>query len=55
MSGRTDIAKGRVKEAAGVLSGSDKLKARGKTDQSVGQVKLAAEKVIDKITKSVRG
>lgn len=55
MSGRTDIAKGRVKEAAGVLSGSAKLKARGRTDQSVGQVKLAAEKAVEKIAKRVRG
>ena len=54
MGGKTDIAKGRIEEAAGVLIGNDKLRNRGKTDQMVGQVKQAAKKVIDKVTKSVR-
>lgn len=54
MSGRTDIAKGRVKEAAGVLSGSNKLREKGKTDQAIGQVKRSAEKAVDKITKKIR-
>jgi uncharacterized protein YjbJ (UPF0337 family) len=51
MSGKTDIAKGRIKEAAGVLTGNDKLRRKGKTDQAVGEVKQAASKVIDKISK----
>lgn len=51
MSGKTDIAKGRIKEAAGVLTGNDKLRRKGKTDQAVGEVKQAASKVVDKITK----
>ena len=51
MSGKKDIAKGRIKEAAGVLTGNDKLRRKGKTDQAVGEVKQAASKVVDKITK----
>ena len=55
MSGKTDIAKGRIKEAAGVIAGSDKLRQKGKTDQAIGQVKVSAEKAIDKIAKKARG
>lgn len=55
MSGRSDIAKGRVKEATGVLTGNQKLQQRGQTDQSIGRVKRAAQKATDKITKKMRG
>ena len=55
MGGKTDIAKGRIEEAAGVLTGNDKLRNKGKTDQTVGQVKQAAEKVVDKVAKQMRG
>jgi len=51
MDGKTDIAKGRVEEAAGVLTGNDKLRAKGKTDQAVGRVKQVAAKVVAKVTK----
>ena len=54
MNGKTDIAKGRIKEAAGVLTGNDKLRKEGKTDQAVGQVKEVARKVVDKVTKQIR-
>ena len=54
MGGKTDEVKGRIKEAAGVLTGNDKLRAEGKTDQAVGEVKQAAEKVVDKVKKAVR-
>jgi len=39
MGGKTDIAKGRIEEAAGVLTGNDKLRHKGKNDQAVGQFK----------------
>ena len=45
MGGKTDIAKGRVKEAGGVLTGDDKLRNEGKKDQAVGHVKEAVEDV----------
>jgi uncharacterized protein YjbJ (UPF0337 family) len=48
-SGKTDELKGRVKEAAGALTGDAKLKREGKADQLVGKVKQTVEKVIDKV------
>jgi uncharacterized protein YjbJ (UPF0337 family) len=52
-SGTTDKAKGRVKEAVGALTGDDKLRRKGKTDQAVGKAKDTAEKVVDKAKKLV--
>jgi uncharacterized protein YjbJ (UPF0337 family) len=48
-SGKSDELKGRVKEAAGALTGDKKLKREGKADQAVGKVKQKVEKVIDKV------
>jgi uncharacterized protein YjbJ (UPF0337 family) len=48
-SGKSDELKGRVKEAAGALTGDKKLKREGKADQAVGKIKQKAEKVIDKV------
>jgi uncharacterized protein YjbJ (UPF0337 family) len=45
--GKTDELKGRVKEAAGALTGDEKLKREGRIDQAVGKLKQTAEKVID--------
>ena len=53
MSGKTDVAKGRIEEAAGVLTGNDKLRAEGKTDQAVGEVKQVAAKAVDKVKQVV--
>lgn len=52
-SGKVDELKGRVKEAAGALSGDDKLKREGKADQFVGKVKQNVEKVVDKVKDAV--
>ena len=52
MSGKSDEIKGRVKEAAGVLTDDDKLRREGKLDQATGKVKQAVEKVVEK-TKDV--
>lgn len=54
MSGKTDVAKGRVKEDAGVLTGSDELRAEGQADQAVGEVKQVADKADDKVKQSVK-
>jgi len=54
MSGKTDIIKGRIKEAAGALTGNEKLKDEGKTDQVVGEAKEAVQKVADKIKDVVK-
>ncbi len=55
MSGcKTDELKGRVKEAAGALTGNEKLKQEGQLDQAVGRVKQTAEKVIDKVKNAAK-
>ena len=53
-SGKSDQAKGRVKEAAGALTGDKKLKREGKADQAAGKVKQKVEKVIDKAKRALR-
>ena len=55
MSGTTDKAKGRIKEAAGALTDDEKLRREGKLDQAVGKVKEAAEKVVDKVRDTAKG
>jgi len=47
--GKTDELKGRVKEAAGALTGDARLKREGQLDQAVGKVKQTAEKILDKV------
>ena len=54
MGGKTDVVKGRIKEAAGVLTGNDKLRAEGKTDQAIGEVKKVAEKAVGKAKQAVQ-
>jgi uncharacterized protein YjbJ (UPF0337 family) len=44
-------AKGKVKEAAGKVTGNDKLKAKGKTDQKKSDLKQAGEHVKDAFKK----
>ena len=44
-------AKGKLKEAAGKLSGNDDLRAEGKADQTKGNLKQAGEKVKDAFRK----
>jgi len=53
-SGKTDELKGRVKEAAGILTGDESLQRQGQIDQTVGKAKQSAEKVIDKIKDAVK-
>jgi uncharacterized protein YjbJ (UPF0337 family) len=54
MSGTTDKAKGRVKEAAGALTDDEKLREEGKLDQATGKVKETAEKLLDKVRDAVK-
>ena len=44
-----DKAKGRVKEAAGALTGDQRLKSEGKVDQAKGSLKKAADKVAETV------
>ncbi len=48
-----DKAKGKIKRAAGDVSGNDKLKAEGDVDMAKGAVKGAAENVKHAIKKAV--
>jgi uncharacterized protein YjbJ (UPF0337 family) len=42
-----DQAKGRVKEAAGAVTGDQRLKSEGHADQAKGSLKKAVDKVTD--------
>lgn len=53
MSGKSDIVKGRIKEAAGALTGNDALRDEGKTDQAVGKARQVVENVADDIKKKI--
>lgn len=48
-SGKSDELKGRAKEAAGALTGDEKLSREGKANQAVGKVKQEVKKVKEKI------
>lgn len=54
MNGTTDKIKGRVEEAAGVLTNDRKLKDRGKMDQAAGNVKDVIGSTIDKAISAVK-
>jgi uncharacterized protein YjbJ (UPF0337 family) len=45
---RADEGKGRLKEAAGSLTGDDSLKKEGKADRAKASVKDKVDKVADK-------
>jgi len=46
MTAKTDVIKGRIKEAAGVLTGNDELRDEGRIDQTKGKIKGAANKAV---------
>ena len=52
-SGKSDEVKGRVKEAAGVLTGDKKLERQGKADQAAGKLKQAVETVKKKAEEAI--
>jgi uncharacterized protein YjbJ (UPF0337 family) len=54
MGGKLDVAKGRIKEAVGALTGNDRLRAEGKVDQAVGKVEQVATKLVDKVKKALK-
>ncbi len=47
-------AKGRLKEAAGSLTGDDDLKREGKVDKATGKAKDGVEKVAGKVKETLR-
>jgi uncharacterized protein YjbJ (UPF0337 family) len=54
VGGKTDELKGRVKEAAGALTGDEKLKREGQVDQTVGKIKTQTDNIIDKVKDAVK-
>jgi uncharacterized protein YjbJ (UPF0337 family) len=53
MGGKMDQIKGRIKEAAGVLTDDDRLKREGKLEQVVGKVKETAARIAEKVKEKV--
>jgi uncharacterized protein YjbJ (UPF0337 family) len=53
MGSNADEAKGRLKEAAGTLSGDKDLEREGKLDRAGGAVKDKAEDAKDKVSDAV--
>lgn len=49
-----DDAKGRLKEAAGSLSGDEDLKREGKVDRATGKAKDGVEKLADRVKETLR-
>jgi uncharacterized protein YjbJ (UPF0337 family) len=54
MGGKTDVVKGRIKEAAGALTGNDTLRAEGKTDQVVGKTEQNVQVAAGTVKKAVK-
>jgi uncharacterized protein YjbJ (UPF0337 family) len=54
MGGKTDVVKGRIKEAAGALTGNNELREEGKTDQAVGKAEQAVQKAADTVKEAVK-
>jgi uncharacterized protein YjbJ (UPF0337 family) len=54
MGGKTDVVKGRIKEAAGALTGNDELREEGKTEQAVGKAEQAVQETADTVKKAVK-
>lgn len=63
--GKMDQAKGRTKEAVGVLTGDDRLEREGKVQRTAGDIKekageladdveKTAEKVVDKVKSAIK-
>jgi uncharacterized protein YjbJ (UPF0337 family) len=55
MSGKAEEIKGRVKEAAGVVTDDERLKQEGKIDQASGKIKQATEHVVNKARDAAKG
>jgi len=53
MGGETDQVKGQVKQAAGELTGDDKLEREGEKDEAAGKMKEAVDGVKDKANDAI--
>lgn len=55
MAGKIEQIKGRVKEAAGVITDDARLKREGKLEQVVGKIKEKAAKATEKMRSAIAG
>jgi uncharacterized protein YjbJ (UPF0337 family) len=55
MKGKSDQAKGRVKKAAGALTGSKKLQREGRIQETKGKIKEKVDRGAKKIEKVIDG
>jgi uncharacterized protein YjbJ (UPF0337 family) len=53
MSGEFDQAKGRVKQAAGDLTGDESLEREGERDEAAGKLKDKVDDAKDKINETI--
>ena len=53
-TGKTDEAKGRIKQAGGDLTGDRTLKREGKVDQATGKAKEKLDKTSEKAKAAIR-
>ncbi|MHB0898445.1 MAG: CsbD family protein [Spirochaetales bacterium] len=54
MKGKLDMAKGRIKEAAGVLINNEALRNEGKADQVAGKAEDVVEDTVRKIKENAQ-
>jgi uncharacterized protein YjbJ (UPF0337 family) len=54
MGEKSDQASGRVKEAAGTLTGNDDLKNEGKAERASGEIKEKAGDAVDKVKDAIK-
>ena len=53
MKGKSDQAKGRLKKAAGALTGSKKLQREGGVQETKGRIKEKIDRGVKKVEKAV--
>jgi uncharacterized protein YjbJ (UPF0337 family) len=54
MGEKADQATGRIKEAAGSLTGDDDLRREGKVERASGEVKEKAGEAVDKVKDAIK-
>ena len=53
MAGEKDVARGRVKKAAGALVGDKDLEREGRVDEGTGKAKDAVDRAADKVKRAL--
>jgi uncharacterized protein YjbJ (UPF0337 family) len=53
MNSKTDEIKGRIKEVAGTLTGNEKLRQEGKTEQTISKIEQGVENIAEKVKATI--